>query len=61
MDSSFFGTPVYDFNFFLNFIILCNSVIIVVYLMSSCVNWTFFGTRGRFKRSFHSRLKMAHL
>jgi hypothetical protein len=26
----------------------------------SCVNWAFFGTRGPLKRSFHSRLIMAH-
>jgi hypothetical protein len=33
---------------------------IVVYLMSLCVNWAFFGTRVPLKRSFHSRFKMAH-
>jgi hypothetical protein len=28
---------------------------IVVYLTSSCVNWTFFGTPGPLKRSFQPR------
>jgi hypothetical protein len=32
-----------------------------LYSTRSCVNWAFFGTRGPLKRSFHSRLKMAHL
>jgi hypothetical protein len=31
-----------------------------LYSTHSCVNWAFFGTRGPLKRSFHSRLKMAH-
>jgi hypothetical protein len=31
-----------------------------LYSTRSCVNWTFFGTRGPLKRSFHSRFKMAH-
>jgi hypothetical protein len=31
------------------------------YSTRSCVNWAFFGTRGPLKRSFHSRLIMAHL
>jgi hypothetical protein len=35
--------------------------LLVVYLMSSCVNLAVFGTRGPLKRSFDSRLKMAHL
>jgi hypothetical protein len=32
-----------------------------LYSTRSCVNWAFFGTRGPLKRSFHSRLIMAHL
>jgi hypothetical protein len=35
--------------------------LLVVYLMSACVNWAVFGTRGPLKRSFDSRFKMAHL
>jgi hypothetical protein len=31
-----------------------------LYSTRSCVNWTFFGTPGPLKRSFHSRFKMAH-
>jgi hypothetical protein len=32
-----------------------------LYSTRSCANWAFFGTRGPLKRSFHSRLIMAHL
>jgi hypothetical protein len=32
-----------------------------VYSTRSCVNGAFFGTRGPLKRSFYSRLIMAHL
>jgi hypothetical protein len=31
-----------------------------LYSTRSCVNWTFFGTGGPLKRSFHSRFKLAH-
>jgi hypothetical protein len=31
--------------------------LLVVYLMSACVNWAFFGTRGPLKRSFDLRFK----
>jgi hypothetical protein len=31
-----------------------------LYSTRSCVNWTFFGTRGPLKRSFHSRFSLAH-
>jgi hypothetical protein len=31
-----------------------------LYSTRSCVNLAFFGTRGRLKRSFHSRFKLAH-
>jgi hypothetical protein len=32
----------------------------MLYSTRSCVNWTFFGTRGPLKRSFHSRFNLAH-
>jgi hypothetical protein len=45
-----------------NFLFLSALIrLLVVYLMSSCVNLAVFGTRGPLKRSFDSRLKMAHL
>jgi hypothetical protein len=31
-----------------------------LYSTRSCVNWTFFGTRGSLKRSFHSRFNLVH-
>jgi hypothetical protein len=31
-----------------------------LYSTRSCVNWTFFSTRGPLKRSFHSRFNLAH-
>jgi hypothetical protein len=31
-----------------------------LYSTRSCVNWSFFGTRGSLKHSFHSRFKLAH-
>jgi hypothetical protein len=31
-----------------------------LYSTRSCVNWAFFGSRRLFKRSFHSRFKLAH-
>jgi hypothetical protein len=31
-----------------------------LYSTRSSVNWTFFGTRGPLKRSFHSRFNLAH-
>jgi hypothetical protein len=32
----------------------------MLYSTRSSVNWTFLCTRGLFKRSFHSRFKLAH-
>jgi hypothetical protein len=31
-----------------------------LYSTRSCVNWTFFGTCGPLKRSFHSRFNLVH-
>jgi hypothetical protein len=32
----------------------------MLYSIRSCVNWTFLGTHGPLKRSFHSRFNLAH-
>jgi hypothetical protein len=54
-------TPVFNGLFKMNCFEVCTALfLIVVYLMSSCVNLAFFGTRGPLKRLFHSRFKMAH-